>query len=361
MIHLALLRLLESFFRRRWLYALPVVLMTVLAVIFIMRQPPVYLAYGKLYVQREPLLTALTGIGNDGFSWRTPAQATVGELNELLQTEAFVRSVIEQTDLQPRMVQEREVVKETIDEFREAVWIKSKGENLVEFGAQHEQPELAQQFAQATVASYVDWKINIDRQESVVAQTFFENLIGPYQENLDNTRAELQAYLEANPEPVRGDRPTREQMEIERLQASIDKASERLTDAVNKEENARLALSKAESEANQTYIVVDGPLLPEEPRVSERAMAADAAIFLVIGMLLSLTGVVGGALLDRSLRLPIDIRHGLELPVLAAVPQVRANASRPKPSDGQPRRAHQTRNSSIGQQSVPDALAGTQS
>lgn len=364
MIHLVLLRLLESYFRHRWLYMLPLILMIGLAGVFMVRKPPTYLSYGNLYVQREPLLTSLTRIRSNGFSWRTPAQATVGEMKELLQTEAFVRTVLDQTDWQPRMTGEREVVNETIAAFREAVWVRAQGENLVEFGAQQEQPELAQQFAQATVDAYITWKIDIDRQESVVAQTFFENLIDPYQIELDQARTELRTYLQANPGPVIGNRPAAEQMEIERLEFAMNEAAKRLTDAMNKEENARLSLSKAESEANQTYIVVDAPLLPEQPRLSKRDVAEDLAIFLGIGMLLSVTGIVGGTLLDRSFRLPIDVRHGLDLPVLAAVPQVRATASRPKPVGNQQRTVVPTvkrSERSVGQQPLPDALAGTHS
>ena len=45
-------------------------------------------------------------------------------------------------------------------------------------------------------------------------------------------------------------------------------------------------------------------------------------IFVVVGVVLSIMGILGGALLDRSHRFAIDVRHTLDLPVLALVPDV---------------------------------------
>ena len=36
---------------------------------------------------------------------------------------------------------------------------------------------------------------------------------------------------------------------------------------------------------------------------------------------MSVLGIVGGLILDRSFRFPIDVRHGLNLPVLAMIPE----------------------------------------
>lgn len=43
---------------------------------------------------------------------------------------------------------------------------------------------------------------------------------------------------------------------------------------------------------------------------------------MVAGVFLSIGAIVGSAIIDRSLRLPIDVSHRLELPVLALIPDV---------------------------------------
>lgn len=321
MIRLVILRTLESYFRHRWLYFLPVVLMVIAAGVYIATTDPKYMSTGSIYVQNKSLLNSLTG-DNSGFGWKSAAQVTSGEVRELLQTEAFVRAAIKQTWLEEDMSLGPDAVEEAIELYRNSVWVSTGGDNLVIFGANHKSPELTQQMALALVNTFIQWNQNADVRESVVAQTFFSDLIGPYQEELDKAREVMREYLAANPEPLRGERPMEEQMEIGQLQATIDTAESRLASAVEKEEAARLAMKKAESETSQTYTIVDSPELPIKPLTSLRALAVDIAIFIGLGVMLSLLAVIGGVLLDRSYLFPLDVRNGLNLPVLAIVPKV---------------------------------------
>lgn len=343
MLRLVLLRLCESYFRHRWLYLVPIVLMGALAAVFIALSPKVYIARGILYVQNDSLLSRLAPIGNDGFSWVTPSQLTANEINELLRTEAFVRFAIGKTDLEKHMSEGPEAVQQTIRLFRESIWLGTAGDKLVGFSGKHEDPELAHQIANAGVEAYIEWKLNSDRQESVVAQAFFAKQLPPLQEELAKVNTELQAFLQAHPVPVRGERPEAEQMELSRLQAAVEQAKQRVQETLQKEEEARLALEKAESITNQAYTVIDAPTVPTRPETSLKDAVKDSAIFVVLGVILSAAGVVGGMLLDRSFRMPLDVRHGLNLPVLAVIPEARgrvvaAPAERRKPAD-QPQEA----------------------
>lgn len=333
MIRLVLLRLLESYFRHRWLNLVPMLLMGALAVVFTLRAPQTYVSGGVLFVQNDTLLSSLVPIGNSGWSWSTPAQITANELRELLWTEAFVRFAIQRTDLETQMQEGPEAVQGTIAEFRQSVTINVVGEKLVGFAASHPNPEIAHQIATATIEAYTEWKLNSERQESLVAQAFFAQQLEPHQQALDQARAELQAYLVEHPAPVRGDRPEEEQIEITRLQAAVADASQQVKDTLSKEQDARLALSKAESNASQAYTVIDAPVVPTEPAGSLMDLIQKSAIFVVVGIVLSGACVVGGMFLDRTFRLPIDVRHGVDLPVLALVPVARLTAAQAATDD----------------------------
>ena len=91
MFRLISLRLLESYFRHRWLYLLPVLLMTILAAVSFFTAKPKYIARGVLFVQKQSLLARLTSVTGSDITWQTAASITTGELKELLQTEAFIR------------------------------------------------------------------------------------------------------------------------------------------------------------------------------------------------------------------------------------------------------------------------------
>jgi hypothetical protein len=119
---------------------------------------------------------------------------------------------------------------------------------------------------------------------------------------------------------VRGSRPPEEQMELDRLQALVTKAEDRLNSARDNGESARLSQAKSESVTKQTYMVLDQPQMPQDAVVSSKTILTNLSIFLIVGIFLAVAGITGGALLDHTLRFPIDVRHGLSLPVLAMVP-----------------------------------------
>ena len=70
---------------------------------------------------------------------------------------------------------------------------------------------------------------------------------------------------------------------------------------------------------------IPSSICPSNSTVPEsllKQMALEAAVFVIAGILLSLLAMAGGALLDRSLRFPIDVWHALHLPVLSSVPDM---------------------------------------
>jgi uncharacterized protein involved in exopolysaccharide biosynthesis len=322
MARLVILRLLDSYFRHRWLHLLPLVIMVGFASAAFALAEPQYVSRGKLYVQKSSLLTSLTQLGNDGFSWNAPSQSVINELNELVQTEAFVRSIIQKTDLEAKMSAGPEAVQMTIEEFRRSLSITMVGENVMEISVKNKDPKLAEQLTSATINAFSIWKLNGDRQESVVAQQFFAEVLPAYQKDLQDAREALRAYLTAHPMPLRGERTPQEQLELSQLQAAVDLASKRVESTLEKEESARLAQAQSESNARQNYLVIDAPVKPTKAEASLSQRLIGPAIFVIVGSILMLLCIVGAALLDRSFRLPLDVHRGLELPVLAVVPDV---------------------------------------
>ena len=323
MIRLVLLRLLESYFRHRWLYFLPIIIMAGIATYVFLDTKPVYISRGVLYVQKESLLSSLTTVRDDGFTWVTPADATVSEIEELLETDAFVSAVLQQTDIEANK-KPNQTLDDLIDELRDALWVQTLGKNnLVLIGVAFEKPEITKQAIEALTNSYLQWKINADREDSVAAQVFFVDLIEQRKVGLDEARSTMRAYLEQHPQPLRGERPDIEKLEVSRLQSEMDLSEKRLNDVLEKEENARLATNQAESDVRQTYFVIDAPKLPDKPEISTSDALVGPIILVVVGIILSIVAIVGSALIDRSFRFPIDVRHGIDLPVLAQVPDIR--------------------------------------
>lgn len=322
MLRLVLLRLCESYFRHRWTYLLPCILMALAAYFYVAQLPATYIARGTIYAQDKTLLSSLTALGNDGYTWVTPARATVGELYELLNTKAFLRAIIENTDLEVKVSEGSNAVDATLAEARNAIWTETLGNNLVLIGAAHEMPRVAHQLVTSTIETYIQWKTNLSRNDSVTAQNFFADLIKTYQAEVDPARTQVQAFLAAHPRPLRDERPEDEVAELTRLQTAVSRAEERLNHARNQEESARLARVQTESDVRQSYSMVDAPVRPLHPERSTKEMLLSGIMFLIVGLALTSAGIVGGALLDQSFRFPIDVTNTLSLPVLAVVQEV---------------------------------------
>lgn len=280
MVRLVLLRLLESYFRHRWLYLLPIPAMVAAMAAYLMLVPAPFIAEGTLYVQQETLLSSLTSVRANGLGFRyvTPSEETVGELYQLTNSDGFMRAVIQQTDLEARMNEGPDVIEETLRQVRDSIWFNSLGTNLVAVNAKFTMPRVAAQLVDSIIETYTRWKTNISRDESVAAKRFFQDLVVTYHADLDAERRILTNYLVTHPEPLRGERPPEEAAEIAQLTAAVTLAEERLRDAENKEEDAQLALAQTESNIRQSYFVVDAPQIPLEPKRSKKEMALITAI-----------------------------------------------------------------------------------
>ncbi len=325
MLRLFLLRVVETYFRHRFLWLLPIVIMMGFAGVKWVTTKPTYISVSAMYVNKETLLASMTEIMQSGFSWVTPAQATVDEFKELLQTDAFVRSVIELTDLEKEMSSDPITVATVIADARSAIWVGTLGNNTITVGSINRDPAIAQQLASGTINTYVQWKINTGRDQTVTAQDFFASLVENYQKDVTTAQGKIKDYLDSHPMPLSGDRPASELVEIEQLNSELSTAVDRYKKALENLESSQLSLAVNESKVRQTYLLLDGPRFPLKPSQTTKSALITSVIFVFVGVFLSLAGIVVAALFDRSLRFPQDVRQTVELPVFTQLPgQVQA-------------------------------------
>jgi len=324
MLELLVVRILEAYFRHRWAYLLPMFLLLVAAVVSLALQDPVYISRASVYVERESLLSSLTDIQDQPFSWSGPAKLAADEIQELLSTDAFVRAVLAQTPLEADLTGGPEAVQSALSDARSHMWVTAAGINLVRLSAAHENAESAHAMAQALLDTFMQWRINAGAEGSAAAQEFFGGVIEVYSQDVEDAQAALDAYLLGHPEPLVGDRPENEQLTIEQLRSELNLAYRRLEKALDQEESARLAMAQVSADIRQTYRVIDEPTLPHSSERSLKNMAINVIIFVAVGALISFGAIIGAALMDTSFRVPIDVKSRLHLPVLAVIPDQRS-------------------------------------
>ncbi len=323
-----ILRLLDTYFRHRWLYLIPIGLMFIAGAIYIYNQQQLYMTSGVIFTEKSSLLSSLTAVDQQVFTWKTPAQDAAGQVSDLIRTDAFIRAVIGETDLEAEMSKGGTAAQDLITKIRKDIFVAVDGNNQVEIYAMYNDPQIVYQLAQAAINTFILWNINLDRTDSVTAQVFFQNLIQGYQADVVTAQTALRSYLEAHPRPATGDRPDTETFDIQTLQANLDAASARLAHASEKAEDARLADVQVESNVRQRFTVVDAPDIPTKTSTSKRNMAKAAVMFLATGLLLSGIAVVGATVSDQTFRLPGEVSRVLNIPVLATL----SDASAPAPA-----------------------------
>lgn len=324
MSKIVVLRLIDTYFRHRWLYLIPIGLMIMAATVYLFNQQHLYMSSGIIFTERSSLLSSLTAVDPQGFSWQTPAQDTAGQISDLIRTDAFIRAVIGETDLEAEMNSGGSAAEDLISEIRPKIFAWAAGNNHVQVSAIYDDPRIAYQLAQSTINTFILWNINLDRTDSATAEAFFQDLIRGYQADVLTAQETLRTYLETHPKPEADDRPDTETFEIQNLQANLNFAAARLARAAEKAEDARLANVQIESNVRQKYMVVDAPDIPTEPATSKRKMAKASAMFLAAGTLLSGIAVVGATVFDQTFQLPVEVTQVLSLPVLALVSDVSA-------------------------------------
>ena len=165
-------RFIETFFRHRFLHLVPIPILLVVFAVSYVTTKTTYGSNGTMWIERQTLLASITSNQQDN-TWVTPAQTTVDEFTELLQTDAFIRAVVKGTSLESEMTKGQAVQTTLFANVRKWVWTQTLGNNIIAISAAHANAEVAQQLAAATIEAYLTWRINNDRQDSQVAQTFF--------------------------------------------------------------------------------------------------------------------------------------------------------------------------------------------
>ena len=311
-------RLLETFFRRWYLYVIPVVLVTAFGVATVLGRSASYRSSGVILVNRDSLLNQLTAArGQNTFGVDSPATFTSREFNTLLGTEAFIQSIIKGAGL-TTAVKSGALTEVSV---RRSLWAFAQGDELVAINAASDNPELSFRLAQSTIDSYLQWEVDNDVAQSQSTEKFFEQLLVPYQQRLDAAQAALAKYVAAHPAPGQdASRPADELAQIQSLTEAVNRADDQLSTARSSLSAAQIASAQSSTDVAQRLRIVDAPKQPVAPEPHRRKDALTLVFFMALGVLVSAAALVVATLLDRGVRYPEEIESDLQLPVLGTVP-----------------------------------------
>jgi len=314
-------RLLETFFRRWWLYLLPVALLVAGGIALSLRSGSGYQAVGVVDVSKGTLLSELTSIRGEQFGYDTPATSTARTLNSLLRTDNFIEAVAKRAGVTTAL----KTGELTSLQIRDSIAVSADGDNLLSVVSTTSNPELSARLARATIDSFIEYRLAGDVSESKAAEQFFNTQLSTYQQQLDAAQKALADYAAAHPGGPQDERPLAEQVEIDRLKSAVTEAQAPYASAQGKSDEARLATEQAASDVNERLRVIDEPSVPGAPVPRLKSMVITLALFTIVGSLVAFGAVVLASTLDRTMRSPEDVEDIFGLPVLTVVPESRTS------------------------------------
>ena len=325
-VHLVL-RLLDTFFRRKWLYVLLIAVVGAAGFWSVASSEDSYRSIGTMKVEPDTRVAQLTGSESDpGFGFESPADATAQSIISLLGTGSFVDTVIVKSGLESAV----QAGLTTPDELRSSIGVFPDGTRLVKVVGAHRDPAVAQRLSAATMEAYVEAVMVDEISDNVVAREFLEEKVPDYEADVAAAEDALASWLSQNPLPSQGERSADQAVQLERLQDEVLERDRRLNEARAGIDQAQLSVEQKEAEVRQRFAVIDEPETPVAPLPRLRQAALTFIMALVLGSAIAFGAVVISTMLDRSLRFPGDVQDRLDMNLLAVVPHLRKRSMAPR-------------------------------
>jgi capsular polysaccharide biosynthesis protein len=280
--------MLETFFRRWWLYVLVLVPFLALGVVTIGNSKTTYRATGSVQVNRP------AAVPDDPFGNDTPAIYTTRQIGTVLRTDKFLDALIDQAQLRTPVGSDPAIVRQQV---RQSVSAVPSGDDLVTISATNADPDVAQSLANSMIPAYVRFQIDNARETR-------------------NTARDDEVLKESRYAQLTAQDPSGSSQET--AQAKLD-----MDDAQFAFDKAQAALSKQTQLMPQRFTDIDTAARPSAPEPHRRQDIITLVLFFLLGVMVMTAAVVVATLLDHSVRYSDEIETQLHVPVLAIVPDSR--------------------------------------
>ena len=314
------LNLLEAFFRRPWLHLVPLVALTALGVGAALDQPDRFRSVATMRTTDDSLLSDVTSTNDTPFSFDTPARRATEQMNLLLATDPFMHDVIQDAGV---VLSEQNAALQ-VDQLRRAVTTSVAGDSLLQVAVTTDEPALSQRIANSVVAAYIDHVAATSITVGTETEAILETMVDDARRELDDANQAVKDFLTAHPEAADPDASPVLAQDLTLHQLELQRAVDGYSEARQAQSQARLEGGTAGDIVRQRNVQLIDAGLPADPEPVLRDIVLTVAVFVVIGLLLTIASVVASATLDHTIRVPEDLRARFGVDVLAVVPDAHA-------------------------------------
>jgi uncharacterized protein involved in exopolysaccharide biosynthesis len=328
-------KLLEAFFRHKWLVLLPPVLIPLLVTPIVMFTTPVtYESIAGVWVDRPTYLDPKAGQA----PYASAALSQSSQLSELLHTRSFMLDIVQRTSLAPLLaVKGGEARVQDLMDKGVTVAAIPNGTHLIAIHSRFSTPQLAFQVAQAVIDAYHDRNSNQQLDQSSTAISFFQSQLQSAQDDSTKASQDLSQYALAmgyassgDGTPLTPDAQSASSFDprFAELQANAHFAQQQVDQARASLQNAQQTSAVAFQGADIGFQVIDPPQLPTAPATQLKSAIIYVAAALAVGLGISVIVLVLLVAGDRSIRHDADLQPPVR--ILGVVPMLKLKQRMPK-------------------------------
>ncbi len=342
-------RYLETLFRFKELFVVPVILLPVLAFLLTFYVGKQYKVEAAIWVDPSQLLAESLA-----FSRIAPSEREAQALREWLDTEAFRQEVIDSiglsraieegqwpvvTDLQVWMSRTpvvrsfywrlgmappsspKQAGEVALRMVKDAMKVASAGNNLIRVTYQGPEPYLGKALVERTLSLYSEKAIERQVKDSKLGVEFYTRQAQIQSERKDRAAEELRRFLEQYPDPIQGQvRPAAEISELTVLRGNYQLEETLLASGLRTLEQVRIAGEAAVSNRNASFRIVDRPQLPDRVEMTTSRLVVPIVIGFIIGMLIGLLPILLLTWAGSTAQTSEDAEKATGKPVIVRLP-----------------------------------------
>jgi uncharacterized protein involved in exopolysaccharide biosynthesis len=356
-------RYLETLFRHKSLFLIPVLAIPLVAMITFLYTGDSYRVASSVWVEPSPIDDPVTR------GSIPPSEFESRALNEWLATEAFRKEVMDRVGLTAAIERrewpvatalqsqvrdiglgnvpglsmllkaagwvyprdQEEALNAGLGMIEDTVRVGPEGTNLLRIEYVGAEPALGQRVIQETIALYNLRTLELRTSHANSSIDFYTRQVQVQEQRLRDAEARLNQFLELHPAPLPGQtRPPAEEAELENLRRAHTLEQTLYETALRRLEEFRISGEAAIADRGQTFRVIDQPIRFENVGYTARTLVMMIFLGVLLGLIFGLLPIMLLTWLDSTIRTREDIEKVVKAPLIVEVPLIPLRSGQPR-------------------------------
>ncbi len=353
-------RYLETLFRHKLLFLLPVVAVPLVAVVVTLYSARKYEVRATVWIESASVLDGSARSASRG----APNEVEAEAITDRLVTESFRQEVMDRVGLTaaiqsgewptpsklqtqlagiPVLAKAARVLgmapPATVDEatdrglamIEDSIKVSTEGSNLVILTYTGTEPQLGQRLLEEALRLYDEINLEMRKKEASYGVELLAGQLRSREEELKSAAQQLEMFQELYPPPLPGQqRPPDEEAELARLQRTYTLAQSLYESTLRSLEQMRLTGEASLVSRQISFEVVDPPISPETAGISPRKIGMMGAMGAVLGFILGALPIVFLTWRDETVRSSWDVERAIGASSVTEVPLLSTSSKKQK-------------------------------